>query len=122
MKEEAYADFQIGGGSLERWGALLVRSSVGRGIRHAPMDSVRSPRKSGAGFSHAVAECDDVVELLAGELGQVPGATAANSDASLAHDPHRIGTQRLGVTAGGEGFNIGCQPLYQRLGGTQWEP
>ena len=46
----------------------------------------------------------------------------AYADFQIGGGSLELGTQRLGVTAGGEGFNIGCQPLYRRLGGTQWEP
>ena len=71
----------------------------------------------GADLAHAVAEADDVVEAPAGELAEVLGAAAREVDPALAHHPHRVGMQRLGMAAGaGRAHRAAGQLLGERLG------
>ena len=62
--------------------------------------SARGAGELGADLAHPVAEADHAVEALAGELAQVLRAAAGEVDAALAHHPHRVGMQRLGMAAG----------------------
>ena len=74
-------------------------------------------RELGADLAHAIAEADHVVEALGGELAEVLGTPPRDIDAALAHHPHRVGMQRLGMAARAcRAHRAAGQPLGERLG------
>ena len=69
-----------------------------------------------ADLAYAVAEADHVVKGQPDELAEVLGAAGHEVDSALAHDPHRVGMQRLGMAAGADrAHRAGRQLLGQRL-------
>ena len=103
--------------------SAAVRSKAGRPpsparrIADAPVHRLRRAGELGADLPHAVAEADDVVEALVGELAEVLGAAAREIDPALAHHPHRVGVQGLGMAAGaGRAHRAVGEVFGQRLG------
>src|SRR5437868_637577 len=83
VKEKADTKFELDRGALESGIAVLVRSCRRRRIRHAPVDRLGMRGKFRTDFSHAVAQRDDVVELLREEHAQMLGATTPEIDAPI---------------------------------------
>ena len=92
---------ELGGGPLERRVGRVVGVAGSRaGSGMLQWISLGSAGELGAHLAHPVAQADHPVEALAGEHAEVLRAPAGEVDAVLAHHPHRVGVQRLGMAAG----------------------
>ena len=103
--------------------SAAVRSNAGRVSSSLPGSRAGRGCSSGsaadrpgtrADLAHAIAEADDVVEPLPGELAQVLGAPPASR---ARHHPDGVGMQRLGPAAAlAASHGAAGQPLAERLG------
>src|SRR4051812_7617596 len=101
--EEADARLELDGRTLERRQGLLVAPRLTRRVRDAPVDEVWRSGERGADLADAIAEADHAVEAKVGDLADRLRAPRGDVDATVEHDAHGIGMERLGVAARAEG-------------------
>lgn len=116
-EQEGDAGREFGRGPVERWITLLIGAPLAGGVRDAPMDQIWAAGELGTDLPDPVAQADDVLEPLTGELVQVLRATSGDVDPACPQHAYRVGMKRLGVAAGAARLDhAATQLLGQGLG------